>query len=385
MVTVKEAAATLGISTACDVLGLPRATFYRRQARPPTGVRRARRAPARALPAEERQQVLDVLHEPRFVDQAPAEVYAQLLGEGRYLCSERTMYRVLAASAEVRERRDQCRHTSYPVPQLLASKPRELWSWDITKVPGPFKWTWYYVYVVLDVFSRFVVGWMVAHREHNRLAERLIRTSLLREGIGPGALTIHADRGPAMMSKPVAFLMADLGVTKSHSRPHVSDDNPYSEAQFKTLKYRPDFPEAFPSIHEARAFLQDFFRWYNFEHHHSGLALFTPADVHHDRIDAVVGRRQAALDAAFALNPERFPNGRPVAKRPPVEAWINRPQTPQAPHVGEPSGERAGAVKAGAAGERSERSLDGPEHSPTLAFFGAGRVPAFTQEVEPLP
>ena len=227
---------------------------------------------------------------------------------------------------------------------------------------------------------------MVAHREHARLAKRLIEVSCVREGIEPGELTIHADHGPAMKSKPVAFLMGDLGITKSHSRPHVSDDNPYSEAQFKTLKYRPDFPDAFDSIHHARAFLHDFFRWYNFEHHHSGLALFTPADVHMGRVDDVLTRRQAALDEIFAAHPERFPNGRPVAKRPPDAAWINRPQSAPAPHSGKPGGESAGAVNVGAAAERlGEGNIDGPEHSPMIDPIGGGRTDLPSQEVSLIP
>jgi putative transposase len=243
MATVTQIGPRLGIAPTCAALGLPRATYYRRRrslrAAPP------RRPPPRALNPGERAAVLAVLHEPRFVDLAPAEVYATLLDAGQYLCSERTMYRVLAAHQEVRERRQQLRHPRYAAPELLARWPNELWSWDITKLLGPAKWTYFYLYVMLDVFSRYVVGWMVAHRESATLAEQFIHETCARQGIGRDQLTIHADRGEAMTSKSVAFLLADLGVTKTHSRPHVSNDNPFSEAQFKTLKYRPAFPDRF--------------------------------------------------------------------------------------------------------------------------------------------
>ena len=267
MATVTEIGPRLGIAPTCAALGLPRATYYRRR-RPPRA-RPPRRPSPRALSAEERAAVLAVLHEPRFVDLAPAEVYATLLDEGQYLCSERTMYRLLAAHHEVRERRNQLRHPRYAAPELLARRPNELWSWDITKLLGPAKWTYFYLYVMLDVFSRYVVGWMVAHRESATLAERFIRETCARQGIARDQLTIHADRGPAMTSKPVALLLADLGVTKTHARPHVSNDNPFSEAQFKTLKYRPAFPERFGSIQDARAHCHVFFPWYNAEHHHT--------------------------------------------------------------------------------------------------------------------
>jgi putative transposase len=323
MRAVTELGPRLGIAPTCAALEVARASYYRglkpRVERPP------RPTPARALPAEERQVVLDVLHEPRFVDLAPAQIYAKLLDEERYLCSERTMYRVLGENAEVRERRDQLRHPHYAAPQLLATRPNELWSWDITKLLGPTKWTYFYLYVVLDVFSRYVVGWMLAHRELARLAEKLIDESCERQGIVPGQLTVHADRGSAMTSKPVALLLADLGVTKSHSRPHVSNDNPFSESQFKTLKYRPDFPERFGSLEHGRSFCGDFFPWYNTEHHHVGLGLFTPHDVHYGLAAAKRERRAEVLAAAFTRHPERFPNGRPHPQALPTAVWINPP------------------------------------------------------------
>jgi len=270
--------------------------------------------------------VLEQLHTPRFVDLAPGEVYATLLDEGRYLCSERTMYRLLAAHAEVRERRDQLRHPVYAVPELLARRPNELWSWDITKLLGPAKWTYFYLYVMLDVFSRYVVGWLVAHRESATLAEQFIHATCARQGIGRAQLTIHADRGSAMTSKPVAFLLADLGVTKTHSRPHVSNDNPFSEAQFKTLKYRPAFPDRFGSIQDARAHGHVFFPWYNTEHHHSGLGLLTPHDVHFGLAEQRVAARAAVLATAHAAHPERFLAGPPAPAAVPTQVWINAPK-----------------------------------------------------------
>ena len=324
MDTIKQLGPGLGIAATCAALGVARATFYR-QLQPMHGPAPKRASP-RSLSAKEKAAVLAVLHEERFADLAPAEVYATLLDEGRYLCSERTMYRVLAESGEVRERRDQLRHPKYAAPELLATAPNQLWSWDITKLLGPAKWTYFYLYVVLDVFSRYVVGWLVADAESSALAERLISESCERQGIGPGQLTIHADRGSSMKSKPVAMLLADLGVTKTHSRPHVSNDNPYSEAQFKTLKYRPDFPERFGSIEDARGFNGDFFPWYNNEHHHTGLGLLTPADVHFGRAEQRRAHRALVLEAAQCARPERFVRGTPVPPPLPTAAWINKPK-----------------------------------------------------------
>src|SRR5437867_40385 len=257
MATVTQIGPRLGIAPTCAALGLPRATYYR--CRRPPRVAPPRPASPRALGETERAAVLEHLHTPRFVDLAPGEVYATLLDEGTYLCSERTMYRLLAEHAEVRERRDQLRHPVYAAPELLARRPNELWSWDITKLFGPAKWTYFYLYVMLDVFSRYVVGWMVAHRESATLAEQFIRETCARQAIAREQLTVHADRGSAMTSKPVALLLADLGVTKTHGRPHVSNDNPFSEAQFKTLKYRPAFPTRFGAIQDAPAHGHVFF------------------------------------------------------------------------------------------------------------------------------
>ncbi|MDQ2945938.1 MAG: IS3 family transposase [Acidobacteriota bacterium] len=255
------------------------------------------------------------------------EVAAALLDEGHYHCSARTMYRLLAQAGETRERRDQLTHPTYQRPELLASGPNQLWSWDITKLLGPAKWTYFYLYVILDVFSRYVVGWMIAHRESAQLAKQLFEDTCRKQRIGGGQLTVHADRGSSMTSKSLAFLLSDLGVTKTHSRPHVSNDNPYSESQFRTLKYRPGFPDRFGSIHDARAFAVDFFQWYNEEHHHSGISLLTPSALHHGQASLVIEKRQAVLDAAYIVHPERFVKRPPRSHPAPTQVWINKPST----------------------------------------------------------
>jgi putative transposase len=325
MATVKDVGPRLGVAPTCAALGVSTASYYRRCQPQPAAVA-SRPSPPRTLPAAERTAVLDLLHEPRFVDLAPAQVYAGLLDDERYVCSERTMYRILDAHQEVRERRDQRRHPGYAAPQLLATAPNQLWSWDITKLLGPAKWTYFYLYVILDVFSRYVVGWMVAHRERASLAEKLIRDTCARQAIVPGQLTIHADRGSSMTSKPVALLLADLGVIKSHSRPYVSDDNPFSESQFKTMKYRPQFPDRFGSMVDARAFCQAFFPWYNTAHHHSGIGLLTPSEVHHGLADQRIANRARVLARAYAAHPERFVGGLPQPPARPTEVWINPPK-----------------------------------------------------------
>jgi putative transposase len=271
--------------------------------------------------------VIEVLHEDRFVDRAPAEVYASLLDEGSYLCSVRTMYRLLASQGEVRERRNQLRHPHYQAPELLATAPNQVWSWDITKLRGPVKWFYYHLYVILDIFSRYVVGWMVAAHENGALAKHLIAETCRKEQIQPGQISLHADRGSPMKAKPVALLLSDLGVTKSHSRPHVSNDNPFSEAQFKTLKYCPGFPDHFGSIQDARSFCREFFGWYNHEHRHGGIGMMTPAAVHHGRVEAIAHVREEALLAAFKTHPERFVRGMPQQPAVPEAAWINKPKT----------------------------------------------------------
>jgi putative transposase len=323
MTAVESASATMGTAAACDALGVSRASLYRRRqpARPPA----PRPTPPRALAPLERRHVLETLDSERFLDQAPAQVHATLLDEGTYLCSPRTMYRLLDAAGEVKERRDQVRRPHYAAPELLATRPNEVWSWDITKLLGPVKWTYFYLYVILDIFSRYVVGWMIAPHESAVLAERLIAETCAKYAIAPGQLTLHADRGGAMRSKPVALLLADLGVVKTHSRPYVSNDNPFSEAQFRTLKYCPQFPNRFGSIEDGRAFGQEFFRWYNQDHRHSGLGFLTPAVVHFGQAEVVRAHRDRVLAAAYAAHPERFVNGQPHPADLPTAVWINPP------------------------------------------------------------
>lgn len=331
---VDEHRTTVGVRPLCEALGVPRETYYRRRRPAKESVPRARRSPARALDAQERQQVLEVLHSERFADKPPAEVYGALLEDGVYHCSVRTMYRILEDNREVRERRNQLRHPQYSKPELLATAPNQVWTWDITKLLGPAKWSYFYLYVVLDIFSRYVVGWMLARSESAELARRLIRESCAKHDVRPGELTIHSDRGPSMTSKLVAQLLADLGIEKSLSRPRVSNDNPFVESHFKTLKYAPGFPERFDGGFEhALAHCRQFFPWYNDEHHHSGLAGLTPADVHFGRASSVLERRERVLRAAFERNPERFVHGPPRVKRPPHAVWINPPETDAATHV----------------------------------------------------
>jgi putative transposase len=326
---ITELAPVVGVRAACTALGRPRANHYRwhRKSPPPPRPEREPKPQPRALAPIERAEVLDVLHEERFVDLAPGEVHAVLLDEGRYLCSESTMYRLLRQQhGQVRERRRQATHPPRVKPELVAYQPNDCWSWDITKLAGPAKWTYYYLYSILDIYSRYTVGWMVASRESAPLAERLLADTIAKQGVNRNQLTIHADRGSSMASKPVAFLLADLGVTKSHSRPRCSNDNPYSEAQFKTLKYRPDFPERFGSIEDARAFCARFFSWYNHDHRHSGIGMHTPFDVHHGHAHAVRDARAEVLTVAYQAHPERFVRKAPEPAELPDVAWINRPQ-----------------------------------------------------------
>jgi putative transposase len=333
--TVQELAPIVGTRPACRALGASAATIYRRRRPPePRPHRpRPRPAPARALSEQERQAVLELLHSERFCDSSPAQVWATLLDEGRYLASQRTMYRLLAAChGGVRERRDQLTHPPYARPELLATAPNEVWSWDISKLKGPAKWTCFHLYVILDVFSRYCVGWTVQPRENAELAKALIGQAADQQQIRPSQLTVHADRGIAMRSKPVAFLLADLGVLKTHSRPYTSTDNPYSEAQFKTLKYRPEFPDRFDSIEHARVFCRTFFDWYNHQHRHSGIGLMTPATVHHGRATKLHAERARVLTAAYAATPERFVRRPPTPPELPTAAWINKPTTEEAAH-----------------------------------------------------
>jgi putative transposase len=325
---VAELAPLVGVRTACVAVGRSRATHYRHHRVGPPPARKPLTAPRpqpRALSAGERARVREVLNSQRFVDAAPATVWATLLDEGTYLCSQSTMYRVLRSHGEVRERRRQATHPPRVKPELVAEGPNQCWSWDITKLLGPVKWTYYHLYVIIDIFSRYVPGWLIAERESAALAEKLLADTISKQRIAPDQLTLHADRGTSMASKPVAMLLADLGVTKTHSRPHCSNDNPYSESGFKTLKYRPDFPERFGSIQDARAFCQHFFGWYNGEHRHSGIALHTPADVHYGRAPLIQHTRAKVLTGAYTTHPERFVRKHPEPPALPAAVWINKP------------------------------------------------------------
>jgi putative transposase len=324
MAAAEQLSLQVGVRRACQDLSVPRSGVYRRRHLAPPSVRGARSS-SRRLKDEEKSIVLAYLHEERFQDCSPAQVYASLLDHGQYHCSIRTMYRLLDAQGENRERRDQLIHPLYRKPELLATGPNQLWSWDITKLRGPVKWSFYYLYVILDVFSRYVTGWMIAYRETAGLAKQLIEHSCLKQKITPGQLTIHADRGSSMTSKSLALLLGDLGVVKTHSRPHVSDDNPFSEAHFKTLKYRPNYPDRFGSIQDARLFCQQFFSWYNDQHHHSGLNLLTPANVHSGQAAQLISKRQAVLDLAYQSHPERFVRRPPLHPSLPNAVWINPP------------------------------------------------------------
>jgi putative transposase len=326
MQAVEPAATELGgTKAACEALGVSRASYYRYRA--PRRERPPRPKPPRSLSGQERQVVLDTLNDERFVDRPPAQVFATLLDQHVYLCSVRTMYRILEVNDQVKERRNQLRHPNYAKPELLATAPNQLWSWDITKLKGPVKWSYFYLYVVLDVFSRYVVAWLLAEQESSQLAKRLLEQAFENENIQPGDLTLHADRGSSMKSHTLAQLLADLGVTKTHSRPHVPDDNPFSESQFKTMKYRPEFPNRCGSMEDGLAFARPFFHWYNNEHHHSALGFLTPAQVHHGLGDDVLAHRREVLERAFHEHPERFPGGLPRPTTPPREVWINPPAT----------------------------------------------------------
>jgi putative transposase len=305
-----------------------RASFYRRRWREeaPTIERRAAPSP-RALSAEQREHVRDTLNSERFMDKAPREVYATLLDKGEYLCSVRTMYRILDAEQAVQERRNQLKHPNYKRPELLATGPNQVWSWDITKLLGPQKWTYYYLYVILDIYSRYVVGWMLAHHEAASLASPLIRQTVEKQGVSEDQLTIHSDRGPSMTSQTVAQMLASLGVVKSHSRPHVSNDNPFSESQFKTMKYRGEYPDRFGGYEDALSFCRPFFKWYNDEHYHTGIGLLTPAMLHYGEAPRAIEERKRVLQSAYAKHPERFVRGCPKPQALPPAVWINPPKT----------------------------------------------------------
>ena len=323
---VEQLAPLMGVAAACAALNLPRSSYYQAHTpKQPPQLSRPRLPHPRALTPEEQAAIRSQLLSERFVDQAPRTVYATLLDEGIYLCHWRTMYRLLAREQASRERRALRRHPPYQRPELLATAPRQVWSWDITKLRGPQPGVWYNLYVVLDIFSRYIVGWLVAGREDALLAEQLIADASAREAIVPQQLTLHADRGAAMTSKVLADLLADLGISKSHNRPSVSNDNPYSEAQFKTMKYGASYPERFASLADAESWVQGFVNWYNTEHRHEGIGLLPPSVVHHGQVEQVTAVRQTTLDAAHAAHPHRFVKGRPHPPLPPDAVWINPP------------------------------------------------------------
>jgi putative transposase len=321
---VSELATQIGVKSACEVLNVPRSQVYRE--RQPKVEPAPRPTPAHALSYAERRQVRDTLNSERFMDQVPRQVYAALLDEGSYLCHWRTMYRILSVHDEVRERRLIRRHPVYKKPELLAEGPNEVWSWDITWLRGVNKLEKYPLYTVLDIFSRYVVGWMIAEEESSHLAKQLIAETARKQGIQPDHLTLHADNGSPMKGKPLSQLLLDLGIIKSHSRPHTSDDNPFSEAQFKTMKYRPDYPDRFGSIDAARTWARTFFAWYNHDHYHSALNLLTPVSVHYGEAEAVQKQRQSVMVAAFQTCPQRFRAGLPIVKGTPTAVYINPPK-----------------------------------------------------------
>jgi putative transposase len=382
----EELSSSTGVSKACQILGVPRSRLYR--ARKPERSPALRPTPERALSPEEKAEVHQTLNGERFWDSSPREVYATLLDEGVYLCHWRTMYRILEEHSEVQERRNQLRHPAYTKPELLATAPNQVWSWDITKLRGPSTWVYYYLYVILDIFSRYVVGWMIAGCESGELARKLISATCAKEEIVADQLMLHSDRGSAMQSKSVGQLLIDLGVAKSLSRPYTANDNPYSEAQFKTMKYRPGYPDRFTSQDHARFWARDFIHWYNHDHHHTGLGLMTPAMVHHGLADAVYAHRQRVLQAAYEAHPERFVRGMPTPPKLPQEVWINRPQSGSVavptPDPTQPGAQAVSRVAGGtcpvrqapgpvAQGHRvqgqAQRSLDSAEH---LATVGRG-------------
>ncbi len=324
---VESLAEYVGVTTACEALGVPRSSRY--AARQPRVVKARAPAPAppRALSLVEKQIVRETLNSERFADQAPREVYATLLDEGVYRCSVPTMYRILAENQELRERRNQLRHPAYAKPRLVATAPNQVWTWDIAKLPGPMKWAYFCLYVVLDLFSRFVVGWLIAAQESATLAQQLIAESYVRQGLARGQLAVHSDRGGPMIARSLTALFDDLGITPSLARPRTPDDNPYSEAQFKTVKYHPTFPDRFGCLLDARSWGQRLFHWYNYEHHHTALGLMTPAAVHFGQAPALFLGRQQVLATAYAAHPERFVRGVPQPPALPTEVWINRPET----------------------------------------------------------
>ena len=369
---VEELRETTGAAEASRVLSVPRSSIYR--ARHPKPEPSSRPTPGRALQPAEKAEVRAILNSERFCDRSPREVYATLLDEGRYLCDWRTMYRVLEEHDEVRERRNQRPATRRVKPELRATAPNQVWTWDISYLKGAG--CFYYLYTIIDMYSRYIVGWMIADRESAELAEKLIAETCAKQGIERGELVLHADRGSAMRSQTVSALLKKLGVTKSHSRPYTPTDNPYSEAHFKTMKYSPNYPRQFSGIQHSRRWTRVFVQWYNREHHHSGLGLMTPATVHYGEVKQVKAQRQRALDAAYAAHPERFVSGRPTAPEPPKEVWINRPKRNHADETLS-AGPAASAREPGAPGtSRAQQSVASLDVAQSLANLKLALVPA---------
>jgi len=327
MALTTELAAKVGVRRACRALGLPSASYYRQQSPPATAEPRARKCPPspRALSADEEQAVLDVLHEERFVDRSPAHVEAALLDDGKWLCSERTMYRILSKHGEVKERRNQRQHPKYAIPRLCATGPNQVWTWDTSRIRGPGRGQWYYLYVLLDLFSRKVVGWTLSRRLRAVVAAHLLEETLKREGVSPWEITIHNDRGGEFLAKDIVKLMELLDMTRSLSRPRTSNDNPHSESSFKTMKYHPEYPGGFAEYEDAWAYFGKYFDWYNHEHRHSGIAYLTPHSVHVGLGAETLDRRAVVKQAAFERTPNRFVHGSPVRAELPDEVWINKP------------------------------------------------------------
>jgi len=332
---VAEIAGIIGVSKACKYLGMNRSTYYLKNISGkdidgglnphPQRDLPKKKAPRYSYTLEERDNILNTMNTVDYRDQTPYSIYSSELDRGNYLCSVSTMYRILHDKQQVKERRRYKRTSNFSKPELLATKPNEVWSWDITKLKAQVKWTYFYLYVIIDIFSRFVVGWMIAHQEKASLATKLIGETCLKQDISPNQLTIHSDRGSSMTSKPVQLLLSDLGIVKSHSRPYVSDDNPFSESQFKTLKYHPKFPERFGCMLEAKHFCRQFFDWYNKQHYHSGILFLTPETVHYGQANQILRKRHEVLMKAYKQNPERFRFKQPKMKTFPEEVWINKP------------------------------------------------------------
>lgn len=309
----------------CTALEIPRATYYRHQYPYNTSVITVSKPPSNALSSEEEQRVLDVLHSEQFADKTPYEVFNKLIDEGKYYCSTRTMYRILEKHGETQERRAQRNHRDAIKPELIAIRPNEVWSWDITKLRSYHKWTYFYLYVILDIYSRYVVGWLIADCESKELARELIQKTALKHGIQPDQLTLHSDNGPSMTSHTVSRLLDNLGIAKTHNRPYTSDDNPFSESQFKTLKYCPEFPGQFENINDAERFCQNFFAWYNNDHYHSGISWLTPKSVHYGYGDNILEKRHKAMLQAYLKNPARFNKKIPKLKKLAPAVYINPP------------------------------------------------------------